>query len=201
MHRFFATSVFLDSTCFSPPYPLYHDPLVMSSQQLLGHRLIQPSSPDLPNNVETPLTRPSHQEKLLQASAAPNYIHRLSFPTYPSALNTVDMLPRETLEIKKTVLAPFHVQAAPVVSRMYFNHFPGFQIVGNQVNNLLRKELHLRVIDTTPDFIYISRSTEAMYRQGSLQYIIRDLSRHPWQPLCPPVGQAEPNLNGANKLF
>jgi hypothetical protein len=60
------------------------------------------------------------------------------------------VLPQDSLEIKKTVLAPFHAQAARMVSeyRTYSNHF-----LGGEVNNLLHKELRNRVIDTTPDFI------------------------------------------------
>lgn len=155
MFGFFPTSVFLDSTCFSPPFPnpLNHDPRGMSAQQLPGRHPVQPFSPDQLHNIEPPLTRPSGQEKLLLASTAPNYIRGLSFPAYPSAsvLYPSDIHPQETLEIKKTVLAPFH--PARIVSRMYSNHFPGCQVHGNQVNNLLRKELRNRVIDTTPDFI------------------------------------------------
>lgn len=143
MHGFFPTLVFLDSTCFSPPFPnpLYHDPRVMSTQYLPGHCPIHPSSPDQPYNIEPPLTRPSRQERFLLASAAPNYIHKLSIPTYPLALNPSDIVPQETFEIKRTALAPFHAQAAGIVSRMYSSHYPGYQIHGNQVNDLLRKEL------------------------------------------------------------
>jgi hypothetical protein len=154
MQGFFPTSVFLDSTCFSPPpfpSPLYHDPRIMSAH-LPGHRPLHASSPN--QHVEPPLARPSRQERLLQASAAPNYIHNLSFPIYPSALNPTQMLPRETTEMKRTALAPFHAHAAGVVSRMYSCHFPGYQLPGNQVNALLRKELDNRVIDTTTDFIH-----------------------------------------------
>ena len=148
MHGFYPTSVFLDSTCFSPPLPSphYHDPRL---RVMSAHRPAHPSSL---HNIEPPLTRPSHQERLLQslqASAVPNYIHQ----SYPSALTPTDMLPRETLEIKRTALAPFHAQAAGIVSRMYSSHFPGYQILGNQVNAVLRKELRKRIIDTTTDFI------------------------------------------------
>ena len=117
MQGFYSTSVFLDSTtCFSPPpfpSPLYHDPRIMSVH-LPGHRPLHPSSPN--QHVEPPLTRPSHQERLLQASAAPNYIHNLFIPTHPSAFNPTQMLPRETTELK----------SAGIVSRMYSSHFPGY---------------------------------------------------------------------------
>ena len=149
MQGFYPTSVFLDSSCFSPPLPnpLYHDPITMSTH-LPGHRPVHPSSPN--QHIEPPLTRPSRQERLLQASAAPNYIHNLPIPTYPPT----QMLPQETFEMKRTALAPFHAHAAGVVSRMYSSHFPGYQLLGNQVNALLHKELSGRVIDTTTDFIY-----------------------------------------------
>jgi hypothetical protein len=156
MQGFYPTSVFLDSSCFSPPLPspLYHDPRYprIMSTHLPGHRPVHPSS--LSQHIEPPLTRPSCQERLLQASAAPNYIHNLSIPIYPSAVNPTQILPREAFEMKRTALAPFHAHAAGVVSRMYSSHFPGYQLHGNQVNALLRKELSGRVIDTTTDFIF-----------------------------------------------
>jgi protein kinase-like protein len=153
MQGFFPTSVFLDSTCFSPPpfpIPLYHNPRIMSTH-LPGHRPIHPSFAG--QHIEPPLTRPSGQERLLQASAAPNHFHNLSFPTHPSAVNPTQMHPLETFEMKRTALAPFHAHAAGIVSRMYSSHFPGYQILGNHINALLRKELRNRVIDTTTDFI------------------------------------------------
>ena len=121
------------------------------STHLPGRRPILPSFPG--QHVIPPLTRPSHQERLLQASVAPFYIHNLSSPTHPSAVNPTQMLPRETIEMKRTALAPFHAHAAGIVSRMYSSHFPGYQLQGNQVNALLSKELRNRVIDTTTDFI------------------------------------------------
>lgn len=134
MQGFYPTSVFLDSMCFSPPpfpSPLYHDPRIMSIH-LPGHRPLHPSSPN--QHVEPPLTRPSHQERLLQASAAPNYIHNLFIPTHPSAFNPTQMLSRETTELKRRALAPFHAHAAGVVYCMYSSHFPGYKLPGNQVN-------------------------------------------------------------------
>jgi hypothetical protein len=100
----------------------------MSTQQLPG-RPVHPSSPDQPrieSYVEPPLARPSRQERLLLASAAPNYIHNLPIPTYPSAVNPTHMLHQEAfqVEMKRTALAPFHAQAAGIVSRMYSSHFP-----------------------------------------------------------------------------
>jgi hypothetical protein len=152
MQGFYPTSVFLDSTCFSSPFPspFYHDTRIMSTH-LPGHRPVHPSFPD--RHIEQPLTRPSRQERLLQDSAAPIYIHNLSYRTHPSAPNPTQMLPRETFEMKRTALAPFHAHAAGIVSRMYSSHFPGYQLQGNKINALLNKELRNRVIDTTPDFI------------------------------------------------
>ena len=40
------------------------------------------------------------------------------------------------------------------MSRMYSGHFPGCEVHPDDLNVLLRKELHNRVINTTPDFIY-----------------------------------------------
>ena len=155
LQGFFPTSVFLDSTCFSPflgpTGPFYHDPRVMSAQQHPGHCATQPSSQQ---DFEPPLTRPSRQEKLLLTSAAPVCIHRLPFSAYPSTFNPTTMHPQKTLEIKKNVLAPFQCQGARIVSRMYSNHFPGREVHPDDFNVLLRKELHNRVINTTPDFIY-----------------------------------------------
>ena len=120
-----------------------------------------------------PLIR--NQERLLQASAAPNYIHNLPIPTYPPT----QILPQETFEMKRTALAPFHAHAAGVVSWMYSSHFPEYQLLGNQVNALLHKELSTRIIDTTTDFIYqiFSKKTEAThYRQHLLQDFSTNLS-------------------------
>ena len=75
-------------------------------------------------------------------------MHKLSFSTYPSALNPIEKL-------KRTALAPFHAHAAGIVSRMYSTHLPGHQIQGPQINDLLSTELHDRVIDTTTDFIFL----------------------------------------------
>ena len=142
LQGFFPTSVFLDSTCFSPPFPglsspFYNDPRVMSAQQHPGHCASQPSSPNQPHSIEPPFTRPSRQEKLLSASAAPICIHGFTFPSQPSTLNQTTMHHRETLAIKKT---PFQRQAG-IVSRMYSSHIPGCQVHCDDVNALLRKEL------------------------------------------------------------
>jgi hypothetical protein len=72
---------------------------------------------------------------------------------------------------------------------MYSNHFPGYQIEGNQINALLRKELRNRVIDTTTDFIL------QIFPEKRLPFIIDDkfykvLSQAPCNihgNICPPL--------------
>jgi hypothetical protein len=133
---FIDSSRFLDSSCFSPPFPssFYYDPSAMPAQQLPGHYLVKPTIPDQCHSIERPFTRPSCQEKLLLAAGT----------LY---------CPQLALEGQKTVLAQHYAQPAGIVSRMYSNHFPGCVVHGNEVDDLLRVELHKRVIDTTPDFI------------------------------------------------
>ena len=122
----------------------------MSAQQHPGHCASQPSSPNQPHSIEPPFTRPSRQEKLLLASAAPICIHGFTFPSQPSTLNQTTMHHRETLAIKKT---PFQRQAG-IVSRMYSSHIPGCQVHRDDVNVFASQGAEQnRVINTTPDFI------------------------------------------------
>ena len=175
----YSTSAFLDSSCFSILYPLYHNPEIMNNQQHLNP--LYPEAATAPREAGSNCIGPTHQRDILSNAVGIPQQVPISFATAAQAAQASTQASAHAQGIKcgsagrtnrSKLEAPIN---SSFISRMYSAQVPNQSFPENLLVNVLEKEL--KILNANDYFINhlfpmklmpLGMTDHTLYAQGLL---------------------------------